>query len=416
MAPNDRFGEDATRLARAAEAWLPTDDPTARAMILAFLRQAAAAGSDPIAELRDGMTRWFGSRAAMLPSPRSGPVRVAGGTIVLEPLATLRQPTMWPHRPKRLPNELFSSWLWRSAVAAVAAGAQPRQFAHDALGGLGDDIDQDVAPATLRRLAQVSGQPLEHLAGGTLSVTESPAQDTMEGLAEHILLQDGRFLLGRQARDRLGRHLPVLQYCPRCLQTDLRPHFRRSWRFALAMVCTEHGCRLHDLCWRCGSTVAPLEQRAINVQPHCPACNAPLAEARVIATRLRLRQQALNAMLFYLAAHIPAAERGAHLDTLAFRFGPGASVAERAQKLAGLRATARNSWFATPVRPQHAEPLRMLAEGLAYSGLAKTMQRRPRRPHGHAQLAAVEPLPKHRPLPKHGVGDKLHATRRPTAS
>ena len=27
----------------------------------------------------------------------------------------------------------------------------------------------------------------------------------------------------------------------------------------------------------------------MTVQPHCPACNAPLAEARVIATRLRLR-------------------------------------------------------------------------------------------------------------------------------
>ena len=41
--------------------------------------------------------------------------------------------------------------------------------------------------------------------------------------------------------------------------------------------------------------------------------------------------------------------RQAHLDALAFRFGAGASVAEREQKLAGLRATARDSWFATPV-------------------------------------------------------------------
>ena len=32
-----------------------------------------------------------------------------GDVIALEPLATLRQPTMWPHRPKRLPNELFIS-------------------------------------------------------------------------------------------------------------------------------------------------------------------------------------------------------------------------------------------------------------------------------------------------------------------
>jgi hypothetical protein len=110
MAPGDRSGEDATWLGRAAQSWLPTDDPNARALIVAFLRQAAAAAGDPIAELRDGMSRWFGSRAAaMLPSPRCGPVRLAGDVIALEPLATLRQPTMWPHRPKRLPNELFIS-------------------------------------------------------------------------------------------------------------------------------------------------------------------------------------------------------------------------------------------------------------------------------------------------------------------
>jgi len=102
--------------------------------------------------------------------------------------------------------------------------------------------------------------------------------------------------------------------------------------------------------------------------------------------------------------------RQAHLDALAFRFGAGASVAEREQKLAGLRATARDSWFATPVRPQHAEPLRRLAEGVAYSGLAKTARRQQQRQQGRAQPASVEPLP------KHGVGDKLHATRQPTAS
>lgn len=375
MTPTDPSGTDEKRLASAAEAWLPTSDPDSRALILALMRQAAAVGADPIAELRDGMTRWFGSRAgAMLASPQSGPVDAAAGMIALEPLAPLRPPTLWPQRPKRLPDELFSSWLWR---AATAAGAPARLFALDAISALGTDIDRDAAPATLRRLAQVSGQSFDHLAGGMLSAIRTP--DTTAGFAEDVLLQDGRYLLGRRSRDRLGRPPPVLQYCPHCLQTDPRPHFRRSWRFAHAVVCPQHGCRLHDRCWRCGGTVMPLEQRVIDVQPRCPMCDATLSEACAIATRSRPRQQALNAMLFYLAAHIPADERRVHLDALARRLDAFASVIVREQRLAGLNAWASEAWFAAPIRTRHAGPLQMLAEGIAYSNLAKTAERRRRR-------------------------------------
>ena len=99
---------------------------------------------------------------------------------------------MWPQRPKRLTDEIFSSWLWRTAVAA---GVPPYRFARDVLGAPGDDVDRDVAPATLRRLAQLSGQTFEHLAGGTLSETVIVTQETPAGLTEDALLRDGRFLL-----------------------------------------------------------------------------------------------------------------------------------------------------------------------------------------------------------------------------
>jgi hypothetical protein len=132
-------------LARAAEAWLPAHDRDARALILAFLREVEDDGADPIAELRDGTRRWFGARAASaLPAPRREPVQAESDTIALEPLSATRHPTMWPQRPKRLTDEIFSSWLWRTAVAA---GVPPYRFARDVLGTPGDDVDRDVAPA-----------------------------------------------------------------------------------------------------------------------------------------------------------------------------------------------------------------------------------------------------------------------------
>ena len=221
----------------------------------------------------------------------------------------------------------------------------------------GDDIDRDVAPATLRRLAQLSGQTFEHLAGGTLSETVIVTQETPAGLAEDALLRDGRFLLNGAKPDRLGRARPVLQYCPRCLETDARPHFRRSWRFAHAVVCVDHGCRLYDRCWACGGVITPLASRVVDARPRCHSCDAWLGGAPLVdATRARPRQRALHAMLFYLAARIAPHERRLHLDTLSGFLSNSAttSIMQRERSLLGLRASAPDRWFGQPMRAEHA--------------------------------------------------------------
>lgn len=167
MEPPDPAAAHEAHLNAAAEAWLPTTDAIARARILVILRQIAATGADPIAELRDGLHRWFGARAAAaMPSGTSQPHATSDTSLLLEPLNRLRQPTLWPQRPKRLPDELFSSWLWR---VSVAAGVPPRQFARQALGISCDDVNCDVASPTVRRLAQVTGQKTGHLAGDRAS-------------------------------------------------------------------------------------------------------------------------------------------------------------------------------------------------------------------------------------------------------
>jgi hypothetical protein len=98
MSPKpDQPGETKTRLARAADAWLPAHDPDTRARILAFLGEIEDGGVDSIAALRDGTRRWFGPRApSALPAPRSDVTLVRSADIAIENLTPARHPTMWP--------------------------------------------------------------------------------------------------------------------------------------------------------------------------------------------------------------------------------------------------------------------------------------------------------------------------------
>jgi hypothetical protein len=229
----------AQSLAEAAAAWLPTSDPVAAARILAILQQIATSGADPIAELREATGRWFGPRVAVaMPVPTRGTPVATDARLVFETLPTHREPTLWPQRPKRLPDELFSSWLWRSAVAA---GTPPRKFASQALGGPCEDPDRDVRLTVLRRLAQRTGQTSAHLAGGLLQVSATATYDTPSSLAENVLLLEDTFLLARAGCDRLGQANAVLQYCPLCFRRTRGPIFVapggwRTWLFACSTV------------------------------------------------------------------------------------------------------------------------------------------------------------------------------------
>jgi hypothetical protein len=100
-------------------------------------------------------------------------------------------------RPKRFHDELFSSWLWR---AAIAAGAPPDRFACDAIGASSGDPDIDVSDAALHRLALASGQPVAHLAAGTLCVCRDRTPVSRAAAVQEALLRHGGLLLARQGR------------------------------------------------------------------------------------------------------------------------------------------------------------------------------------------------------------------------
>lgn len=335
----------------------------------------AATGTDPIATLRDSMSRWFGVRSSVALPPRTNGTKAAAeAQLALEPLYTLRRPTLWPQRPKRMSDELFSSWLWR---AAISANVPPRFFAKQVIGHDTGDIDRDIDATTLRRLAHLTGQTLGHLAGGLLQLMPEAAYGEQSSLIENVMLADDRFLAVRSGRDALGRPRPVLQFCPACLATDKRPYFRRCWRLAHVVACREHGCRLNDRCWRCANPVTPLAQRTTSPVVCCASCSAVLADAPPILSQGTRRQAALSEVLLYLATRIPAAEQTRHLNALHRRLGPvvGAPVAERESAIAGLLPASVSTWFGPPVNEQHAANLQMLAESVSCDGLGATARR-----------------------------------------
>ena len=339
-----------------------TLDPAAAADIAGLLAEVAEMGLDPPLELRRRLHAWFGTRAALalpkvdtLDGGHPSPDRLA-----LEALPSPAGPALWPQRPKRRDDELLSSWVWRSALAAHAP---PRLFARDILLRGIDDVDRDTPPGALRRLAARSGQSVEHLAGGLLLDSGPGAPVANE--AEAPLLQDRRFLLARQGCSRRGRERAVLQYCPLCLRVTQTRHFRRSWRLSPVAVCPQHGCRLHDACWCCAAPVTLLAQRSASVEPRCAVCDAVFAEGPARdALPARARLRALLRLVGFLQQDVPQDEWAPHLDTLARLFpADGADVRLRARRLQSLRPASWPDWFGTPCDARHADSLDALAGG-----------------------------------------------------
>ena len=389
MTDSDAAPRPDARLIEDARNWLPTDDPEAHRSIVGLLTMIAQAGVDPIAALRDALHRWFGPAAPDLLRPRTmtGPATPpAPGLVALEPLPPLRRPTLWPQRPKRFADELFSSWLWR---ASVAAGVPPKRFAAETLGVRYADPDTEVPEGTLRRLALLSGQSASTLAAGTLIGTPPL---THSDVVSEALLQHGGFLL--RAKPRTGRPRGQLQYCPCCLAADPQPYFRRSWRFAVAAVCVRHRCRLHDACWRCGALIDLFDQAQPSATPRCAACRAVLAEAaRTLVPDAATGQRGLMCVLYYAAASLEPEALRRHLDALANRFPPGSPALARERAIASFGPSHLEHWFGSMTDARHCALMRRHACGKVYGAWFG-----PAGPQARAAAPDMSPLRRTRPL------------------
>jgi len=175
----------------------------------------------------------------------------------------------WPAHPKPFPDEIFSSWLIRTAHKN---GPGLHSFCHLVWPHRQiwtRDIDRIVALDLLDKMSQKTGANRDGLECLFLQHYEGKL---FIQIATKALNQWIRYIgVKHRLRTQHGQ-----LYCPLCLEGDAIPYFRKLWRTNLSPVCLEHSVVLRDCCDKCGSTVMPHRGKMIE----CSECGYDLRDAR----------------------------------------------------------------------------------------------------------------------------------------
>ncbi|WP_376780465.1 TniQ family protein [Pseudomonas soli] len=178
----------------------------------------------------------------------------------------------WPLTPQLLPDELFSSWLVRTALLH---GCTPRTLTNHAWPGSriwSIDIDRTCDETRLANLAHLTGISVERLIASTLlpvsrSLHPQPFLRT-SSLWPWIMVLGCRHQV----------HAGGLQCCPECMAGST-PHYSVHDRFAWHTCCPLHRILLVDRCPHCSSALQPglLDQSGSIFK--CHHCEARLNSA-----------------------------------------------------------------------------------------------------------------------------------------
>lgn len=172
-----------------------------------------------------------------------------------------------------LADEIFSSWIERTALEYLAAPHTFARIVFDSRAVWNRDIDKsgtvDMAHALARPMAI------------DMAKAEATLLRGFEGkLVEHHNPNgNSRWLMPLGVWHR-RRRLGGLQFCPLCLAEDNIPFFRKRWRLSFMTTCDIHGCALACRCPDCGCpvqyNVLPPTARTLR---HCPFCGTDLADS-----------------------------------------------------------------------------------------------------------------------------------------
>lgn len=182
---------------------------------------------------------------------------------------TGRVVSTWPVPVALAPDELFSMWIVR---AALAQGADPLVL----VGHLWPrwrvwtiDLDRGINDERMSRLARESGIEARVLSAASLLPIASAIglQSGATSAIWHWILA-----LGSRNRKRHGG----LQYCSLCLATDAQPYFRLQWRLAWHTCCAVHDVSLRDRCCHCQLPIEPNRLSAFDLISTCSTCKRDL--------------------------------------------------------------------------------------------------------------------------------------------
>lgn len=175
----------------------------------------------------------------------------------------------WPVPVPLMPNELFSTWLVRAALAQGIDVLVLAGYLWPNWRACTTDLDRGLSAGRMAILAEKSGIDAVALRSASLlpiamaiGVNPPPTHPVWPWV----------LALGSRNRKRHGG----LQYCAACLASDAVPYFRLQWRLAWHTCCSIHRVRLYDRCWRCHAPLEPTRLSAFATITSCASCEVDL--------------------------------------------------------------------------------------------------------------------------------------------
>ena len=197
--------------------------------------------------------------------------------------ATNTENRFLPARMKPLPDELFSSWLTRLAMAHCLKLHTFTRFVFGKIEIWNRDIDKSASAQHIMRLREVTGYSEEDIFKTTLHAYEGRLYEFHNPNGNSAwIMPAGVF---RRTRKNFG-----LQICPICLKEDSEPYYRRAWRLSVITVCVKHKIVLLDRCPNCQSPVifhrGEMGIKSLTVFEsitECPQCHSDWTSENVIS-------------------------------------------------------------------------------------------------------------------------------------
>ena len=145
-------------------------------------------------------------------------------------------------------DELLSSWLVRLAIAHGQKLHTLTRLLWNKSSIWARDIDRSITPKQLHILTKRCGVEFDTVWNTTLANYEGSVYETHKSLGVNPWLTP----IGVYHRKRT---LFGQQFCPKCLDEDKKPYFRRYWRLSFFVICTKHKTQLSDCCSQCLSPI-----------------------------------------------------------------------------------------------------------------------------------------------------------------
>lgn len=153
---------------------------------------------------------------------------------------------IWPAHPKPLPDELLSSWIVRVARAnGIKLQTLCWMLFGNARSPWNRDIDRSAPIWLLKTMCEHTGTNYWDIYHTTLATYRTLLYPNRRRSGQLRWILPVR--THAMTRNGYGQ-----QFCPRCLEEDQIPYFRKAWRVALVTFCPKHQVMLHDACPSCG--------------------------------------------------------------------------------------------------------------------------------------------------------------------